>query len=131
VSCAPSSEKEVAQDELKIAYGKHRDGPSNDLRATGRQRNVAIQVGLTVVVVIAAAALVLYIAMSDDQKPTGSAAKSIRVASSNLISPRWWRGYVGDATLDAAAQARTAGAQLRMKGQIRCRLTVFDILRRL
>jgi hypothetical protein len=131
VSCAPSSEKEVAQDELKIAYGKHRDGPSNDLRATGRQRNVAIQVGLTVVVVIAAAALVLYIAMSDDQKPTGSAAKSIRVASSNLISPRWWRGYVGDATLAAAAQARTAGAQLRMKGQIRCRLTVFDILRRL
>ena len=63
---------------------------------------MAIQVGLTVVVVIAAAALVLYIAMSDDQKPTGNAAKSIRVASSNLISPRWWCGFVGDATLAAA-----------------------------
>jgi protein-disulfide isomerase len=67
--------------------GKQREqSGGNDLKATGRRRNVAIQVGLTAVVVIAAVALVIYIVMSDDQQPAGSAAKSVRVASSNLIT---------------------------------------------
>jgi protein-disulfide isomerase len=58
---------------------------SYDLKAADRKRNLAIQIGLTAIVVIFAVALVLYIVMSSDKKPQSGEAKSIRVASSNVI----------------------------------------------
>lgn len=65
---------------------KSKKTPSYDLKAADRRRNVLIQVGLTAVVVIFAVALVLYIVMSGQKKPTGGEAKSIRVTSSKLIT---------------------------------------------
>ena len=56
-----------------------------DLKAADRKRNLFIQIGLTSVVVVFAVALVLYIVMSADDKPTAGEAESIRVASSSLI----------------------------------------------
>ena len=58
---------------------------SYDLKAADRKRNLAIQIGLTSVVVIFAVALVLYIVMSSDKKPESGEAKSVRVASSDVI----------------------------------------------
>jgi protein-disulfide isomerase len=58
---------------------------SYDLKAADRKRNLAIQIGLTAIVVIFAVALVLYIVMSG-KKPAAGAAKSIRVTSSKLIT---------------------------------------------
>jgi protein-disulfide isomerase len=60
--------------------------PKYDLRAADRKRNLAVQIGLTAVVVIFAVALVLYIVMSAEDKPESGEAKSIRVTSSNLIT---------------------------------------------
>jgi protein-disulfide isomerase len=59
---------------------------SYDLKAADRRRNLLIQIGLTSVVVLFAVALVLYIVMSGDKKPVGGETKSIRVASSKLIT---------------------------------------------
>jgi protein-disulfide isomerase len=59
---------------------------SYDLKAADRRRNLLIQIGLTAVVVVFAVALVLYIVMSGDKKPTGGETKSIRVASSKVIT---------------------------------------------
>jgi protein-disulfide isomerase len=59
---------------------------SYDLKAADRRRNLLIQIGLTAVVVVFAVALVLYIVMSGDKKPSGGETKSIRVASSNVIT---------------------------------------------
>jgi protein-disulfide isomerase len=59
---------------------------SYDLKAADRRRNLMIQIGLTAVVVVFAVALVLYIVMSGSKKPSGGETKSIRVASSNLIT---------------------------------------------
>jgi protein-disulfide isomerase len=56
-----------------------------DLKAADRKRNLAIQIGLTAIVVIFAVVLVLYIVMSGNKKPAEGEAKSIRVTSSNLI----------------------------------------------
>ncbi|PXX12288.1 DsbA family protein [Mycolicibacterium moriokaense] len=56
-----------------------------DLKAADRKRNLAIQIGLTSIVVIFAVALMLYIVMSGDKKPTSGETKSVRVASSNVI----------------------------------------------
>jgi protein-disulfide isomerase len=58
---------------------------SYDLKAADRRRNLAIQIGLTSIVVIFAVALVLYIVMSNDKKPTSGEVKSVRVASSDVI----------------------------------------------
>ncbi|MCW2690626.1 MAG: hypothetical protein JWR37_5516 [Mycobacterium sp.] len=58
---------------------------SYDLKAQDRRRNLAIQIGLTAVVVIFAVALVLYIVMSNDKKPAAGDAKAVRVASGQLI----------------------------------------------
>jgi protein-disulfide isomerase len=58
---------------------------SYDLKAADRKRNLAIQIGLTSIVVIFAVALVLYIVMSNDKKPTSGEVKSVRVASSDVI----------------------------------------------
>ena len=56
-----------------------------DLKAADRKRNLAIQIGLTSIVVIFAVVLVGYIVMSSDKKPQAGEAKSVRVASSNVI----------------------------------------------
>ena len=56
-----------------------------DLKAADRKRNLAIQIGLTSIVVIFAVALVLYIVMSSDKKPQSGEAKAIRVESSDVI----------------------------------------------
>lgn len=56
-----------------------------DLMAADRRRNIAIQVGLAAIVVMVAVALVFYIVTSGDRKPTGGEAKSVRVASNELI----------------------------------------------
>ncbi|MDT5019114.1 MAG: hypothetical protein QOD39_5274 [Mycobacterium sp.] len=56
-----------------------------DLRAADRKRNLAVQIGLTAIVVIFAVALVLYIVMTSDKGPASGEAKSIRVTSSSLI----------------------------------------------
>ncbi|MDT5285519.1 MAG: hypothetical protein QOF88_408 [Mycobacterium sp.] len=65
---------------------KPKKNASYDLKAADRRRNMFIQIGLTAVVVVFAVALVLYIVMSGDKKPSGGEAKSIRVASSKLIT---------------------------------------------
>lgn len=57
-----------------------------DLKAADRRRNLMIQIGLTAVVVIFAVGLVLYIVMNGSTKPAGGETKSIRVASSKLIT---------------------------------------------
>ncbi|AEV76341.1 protein-disulfide isomerase [Mycolicibacterium rhodesiae NBB3] len=59
--------------------------PKYDLRASDRKRNLAIQIGLTAIVVIFAVALVAYIVLSADEKPTAGEAESIRVTSGQLI----------------------------------------------
>jgi protein-disulfide isomerase len=57
-----------------------------DLRAADRKRNLAIQIGLTAVVVLFAVALVLYIVMSAEDPVAEGEAKSIRVTSNSLIT---------------------------------------------
>jgi protein-disulfide isomerase len=59
---------------------------SYDLRKADRKRNLAIQIGLTSIVVIFAVVLVGYIVLSNDKKPTSGEVKSVRVASSNVIT---------------------------------------------
>lgn len=56
-----------------------------DLKAADRKRNLFIQIGLTAIVVIFAVALVLYIVMGADDKPTAGEDRGIRVASNSLI----------------------------------------------
>jgi protein-disulfide isomerase len=56
-----------------------------DLRAADRKRNLAIQIGLTAIVVVFAVALVGYIVMNKADKPAEGEATSIRVTSANLI----------------------------------------------
>ncbi|MGD9620567.1 MAG: thioredoxin domain-containing protein [Mycolicibacterium sp.] len=56
-----------------------------DLKAADRKRNIFVQIGLTAVVVLFAVALVLYIVMSADEKPTAGEERSVRVESSSLI----------------------------------------------
>ncbi len=57
-----------------------------DLKAADRKRNLAIQIGLTAIVVIFAVVLVLYIVMGAEDEPAAGEAKSIRVTSSKLIT---------------------------------------------
>ncbi|MCB0948155.1 MAG: DsbA family protein [Mycobacterium sp.] len=56
-----------------------------DLKAADRKRNLFVQIGLTAVVVIFAVALVLYIVMSADEKPTAGEDRAIRVEAPSLI----------------------------------------------
>ncbi len=65
---------------------KSKKNASYDLKAADRRRNVMIQVGLTAIVVIFAVVLVVYIVSSGSSKPAGGEAKSIRVATSNVIT---------------------------------------------
>ncbi|GAB3232936.1 DsbA family protein [Mycolicibacterium hippocampi] len=57
-----------------------------DLKAADRKRNLFIQIGLTSVVVLFAVALVLYIVMGAEDRPTAGEAEAIRVESSSLIT---------------------------------------------
>ena len=57
-----------------------------DLKAADRKRNLAIQIGLTSIVVIFAVALVGYIVLSNEKKPSSGESKSIRVTSSKLVT---------------------------------------------
>lgn len=60
--------------------------PARDgLKAADRRRNIVIQAGLTVIVVVVAVVLVVYIVTTGDKEPTPGEAKSVRVASSELI----------------------------------------------
>lgn len=56
-----------------------------DLKAADRKRNLAIQIGLTAIVVLFAVGLVLYIVTSNDKKKSGE-IEAVRVASSSLIT---------------------------------------------
>ncbi|CAA0131601.1 Serine/threonine-protein kinase PknE [Mycolicibacterium vanbaalenii] len=56
-----------------------------DLKAADRKRNLFIQIGLTSVVVLFAVALVLYIVMGAEDRPTAGEAEAIRVESTSLI----------------------------------------------
>lgn len=57
-----------------------------DLKAADRKRNLAIQIGLTAIVVVFAVALVLYIVMSAEDRPGDGEAQAIRVTSNSLIT---------------------------------------------
>jgi protein-disulfide isomerase len=57
-----------------------------DLKAADRKRNLAIQIGLTAIVVVFAVALVLYIVMSAENKPGDGETQAIRVTSNSLIT---------------------------------------------
>ena len=56
-----------------------------DLKAGERRRNILIQVGLTAIVLVFAVGLVLYIVMSNADKPKAGDARAIRVSSQKLI----------------------------------------------
>lgn len=58
--------------------------PRYDPKKADRKRNLAIQIGLTAVVVIFAV-VVGYIVLSNDTDPQSGEAKAIRVASSNVV----------------------------------------------
>jgi protein-disulfide isomerase len=65
---------------------KPKKNASYDLKAADRRRSLFIRIGLTAVVVVVAVALFGYIVTSGSKKPSGGEAKSIRVASSKLIT---------------------------------------------
>lgn len=65
---------------------KPKKNPRYDLKAADRKRNLAVQIGLTAVVVIFAVALVLYIVMTKEDKPGEGEARAIQIASSNVIT---------------------------------------------
>ncbi|TGD88044.1 DsbA family protein [Mycolicibacterium sp. CH28] len=64
---------------------KKKSAPRYDLKAQDRKRNLAIQLGLTAIVVIFAVSLVLYIVMSHDKKTASGDAQGVRITSSALI----------------------------------------------
>ncbi len=57
-----------------------------DLKAADRKRNLAVQIGLTAVVVLFAVALVLFIVLSGDDPASDGDAQAIRITSSNVIT---------------------------------------------
>ena len=65
---------------------KPKKTPRYDLKAADRKRNLAVQIGLTAVVVIFAIALVAYIVMTKEDKPGEGEAKAIQITSGNLIT---------------------------------------------
>jgi protein-disulfide isomerase len=69
-----------------VAAKPKKNAPRYDLKAADRKRNLAIQIGLTSIVVIFAVALVGYIVLSNEKKPSSGESKSIRVTSSKLVT---------------------------------------------
>lgn len=56
-----------------------------DLKAADRRRNLMIQIGLTAIVIVFAAVLVLYIVLSADDKPTAGETRFVRVESTSVV----------------------------------------------
>ena len=56
-----------------------------DLKAADRKRNLFIQIGLTAVVVLFAAGLVLYIVTTGHKRPASGEARAVHVAAPSLI----------------------------------------------
>ncbi|KUH98993.1 thioredoxin domain-containing protein [Mycobacterium sp. IS-3022] len=65
---------------------KPKKTPRYDLKAADRKRNLAVQIGLTAVVVVFAVALVVYIVMTKGDKPGEGEVRAVHVASSNVIT---------------------------------------------
>ena len=90
LTCAPEPQpegrREIAAGTLVAVATKPKKNASYDLKAADRRRNLLIQIGLTAIVVIFAVGLVLYIVMPATRSLPSGEAKSIRVASSNLIT---------------------------------------------
>jgi protein-disulfide isomerase len=59
---------------------------SYDLNAAGRRRDLLVRIGLTGIVVLFAVVLVGYIVISHDKKTAATAARSVRVTSSKLVT---------------------------------------------
>jgi protein-disulfide isomerase len=59
---------------------------SYDLNAAGRRRDLLVRIGLTSIVLLFAVVLVGYIVISHDKKTAASAARSVRVTSSKLVT---------------------------------------------
>lgn len=59
--------------------------PRYDLKAQDRRRNLAVQLGLTAVVVIFAVGLVLYIVMGHQKKAAAEAPQAVRITSGALV----------------------------------------------
>jgi protein-disulfide isomerase len=59
--------------------------PRYDLKAQDRKRNLAIQLGLTAIVVVFAVALVLYIVTGHNKKTGSGEAQAVRITSNSLI----------------------------------------------
>jgi protein-disulfide isomerase len=59
---------------------------SYDLNAAGRRRDLLVRIGLTAIVVLFAVVLVGYIVISHDKKTAATAARSVRVTSSKLVT---------------------------------------------
>ncbi|MDF2828750.1 MAG: protein-disulfide isomerase [Mycobacterium sp.] len=59
---------------------------SYDLKAADRRRDMLIKIGLTATVVVIAVAVVLTIVLNAKDKPAAGDAKSIRVASANVVT---------------------------------------------
>lgn len=59
---------------------------SYDLKAAGRRRDLLVRIGLTAIVLLFAVVLVGYIVISHDKKTAATAARSVRVTSSKLVT---------------------------------------------
>jgi protein-disulfide isomerase len=59
---------------------------SYDLNAAGRRRDLLVRIGLTAIVLLFAVVLVGYIVISHDKKTAATAARSVRVTSSKLVT---------------------------------------------
>jgi protein-disulfide isomerase len=64
---------------------KPKKTPKYDLKAADRRRNVFIQVGLTAIVVVFAAGLVLWIVTNGKAAPGSGEGQAVRVAASNVV----------------------------------------------
>lgn len=65
---------------------KPKKTPRYDLKAADRKRNLAVQIGLTAVVVVFAVALGVYIVMTKGDKPGEGEVRAVHMASSNVIT---------------------------------------------
>lgn len=60
--------------------------PGYDLKAAGRRRDLAVRIGLTLIVMIFAVVLVGYIVISHHKKEDSNHGRAIRVTSSKLVT---------------------------------------------
>ena len=62
-----------------------KSSPRYDLNAQDRKRDMAIRLGLTALVIVFAAAVVLYIVMTKDKKGSDGDVQAVRISSSALM----------------------------------------------